>query len=66
MIKLLKNSVQPGNCWPIRGQKADLFIKLAARITPTTFSMEHIPKQLSLTGSIDSAPRNFSVYVRKT
>lgn len=62
----MKNSVQPGNCWPFKGSKADLFIKLAARITPTSFSLEHIPKELSLDGTITSAPQNFTVYVSKT
>jgi len=54
--------LQPGNCWAFKGSKADLFIKLAAKITPSSFSLEHIPKELSLTGVIDSAPQNFSVY----
>ena len=35
---------------------------LAWLITPKSFSLEHIPKELSLTGSIDSAPQNFTVY----
>jgi hypothetical protein len=60
----IKGSVQPGNCWSFKGSKADLFIKLAAKITATSFSLEHIPKELSLTGVIDSAPQNFTVYVR--
>ncbi|CAF0803999.1 unnamed protein product [Brachionus calyciflorus] len=59
---VIQGSMQPGNCWAFKGSKGDLFIKLAARITPTSFSLEHIPKELSLTGLIDSAPQNFSVY----
>jgi SUN domain-containing protein 1/2 len=59
---VIQGSVQPGNCWSFKGQKADLFIKLAAKITPKSFSIEHIPKELSITGSIDSAPQNFTVY----
>jgi hypothetical protein len=27
-------------------------------------SLEHIPKELSITGVIDSAPQKFTVYVR--
>ena len=53
----------PGNCWSFKGSKGDLFIKLAAEITATSFSLEHIPKELSITGFIDSAPQNFTVYV---
>jgi len=57
--------VQPGNCWSFKGSKAHLFIKLAANITPQSFSIEHIPKEISLSGSLDSAPQKFSVYVKK-
>jgi hypothetical protein len=39
-----------------------LFIKLAAPIKPKSFSIEHIPKELALTGLIDSAPQNFTVF----
>lgn len=60
---VIQGSIQPGNCWAFKGSKGDLFIKLAAKITPNSFSLEHIPRELSLTGSIDSAPQNFTVYV---
>lgn len=59
---VIQGTIQPGNCWGFKGDKGDLFIKLAAKITPTSFSIEHIPKELSLTGVIDSAPQNFTVY----
>jgi len=58
----IQGSVVPGNCWSFKGSKGDLFIKLAAEITATSFSLEHIPKELSITGFIDSAPQNFTVY----
>ena len=32
-------------------------------IHPTTFTLEHIPKTLSPTGNITSAPKDFAVYV---
>jgi len=60
---VIQGSIQPGNCWSFKGSKGNLFIKLAARITPKSFSLEHIPKELSITGRIDSAPQNFTVYV---
>ncbi len=60
---IIQGSIQPGNCWSFKGSKGDIFIKLAAKITPQSFSLEHIPKELSLTGTIDSAPQNFTVYV---
>lgn len=33
------------------------------KIHPTSFTLEHIPKSLSPTGNITSAPKDFSVYV---
>lgn len=61
-VIIQSGQMQPGNCWAFKGDKADLFIKLAAPITPSSFSIEHIPKELSLTGVIDSAPQNFTIY----
>ncbi|NWU71675.1 SUN1 protein, partial [Pterocles burchelli] len=55
--------VYPGNCWAFRGSQGYLVIRLSAKIYPTAFTMEHIPKTLSPTGTITSAPREFSVYV---
>lgn len=60
---VLQSGVEPGNCWAFKGSKADLFVRLAARITPSAFSVEHIPAELSITGDIDSAPQNFTVFV---
>ncbi|NXJ89070.1 SUN1 protein, partial [Corythaixoides concolor] len=52
----------PGNCWAFRGSQGYLVVKLAMKIYPTAFTVEHIPKTLSPNGNISSAPRNFSVY----
>ncbi|KAG7248120.1 hypothetical protein CRUP_027408, partial [Coryphaenoides rupestris] len=54
--------VYPGNCWAFKGSQGYLVIKLSLRVQPTAFYLEHIPKTMSPTGSITSAPRNFSVY----
>lgn len=35
-------------------------------ILPTAFSLEHIPKSLTPSGTLLSAPRDFGVYVRET
>ncbi|NWU69681.1 SUN1 protein, partial [Pterocles burchelli] len=55
--------VYPGNCWAFRGSQGYLVIRLSAKIYPTAFTVEHIPNTLSPTGTITSAPREFSVYV---
>lgn len=38
-------------------------VRLSMEIHPTSFTLEHIPKTLSPTGNITSAPKDFSVYV---
>ncbi|NWU72159.1 SUN1 protein, partial [Pterocles burchelli] len=52
----------PGNCWAFKGLWRYLAIRLALKIYPTAFTVEHIPKTLSATRTIASAPRDFSVY----
>ncbi|NXY16556.1 SUN1 protein, partial [Atrichornis clamosus] len=52
----------PGNCWAFKGSQGYLVVRLSMKIYPTAFTVEHIPKTLSPTGNISSAPRNFSVY----
>ncbi|NWS14634.1 SUN1 protein, partial [Tyrannus savana] len=52
----------PGNCWAFKGSQGYLVVRLSMKIYPTAFTVEHIPKTLSPTGNITSAPRNFAVY----
>ncbi|XP_073671958.1 SUN domain-containing protein 1 isoform X2 [Paramisgurnus dabryanus] len=59
---VIQPDVHPGNCWAFKGSTGFLVIGLALKIVPTAFSLEHIPKSLSPTGNISSAPREFSVY----
>uniref|UniRef100_A0A8C9RLD7 SUN domain-containing protein n=1 Tax=Scleropages formosus TaxID=113540 RepID=A0A8C9RLD7_SCLFO len=59
---VIQPDVYPGNCWAFKGSQGYLVIRLSMSVLPTGFSLEHIPKSLSPTGNISSAPRNFSVY----
>ncbi|XP_022058070.2 SUN domain-containing protein 1 isoform X9 [Acanthochromis polyacanthus] len=59
---VIQPDVYPGNCWAFKGSQGYLVIRLSLRILPTSFCVEHIPKTLSPTGNITSAPRNFTVY----
>ncbi|XP_017338920.1 SUN domain-containing protein 1 isoform X6 [Ictalurus punctatus] len=59
---VIQPDVHPGNCWAFKGSTGYLVIRLCVKIVPTAFSLEHIPKALSPTGNISSAPRNFTVY----
>ncbi|XP_030630950.1 SUN domain-containing protein 1 [Chanos chanos] len=59
---VIQPDVHPGNCWAFKGSHGYLVIRLSMKILPTAFSLEHIPKALSPTGNISSAPQNFTVY----
>ncbi|XP_014910945.1 SUN domain-containing protein 1 isoform X2 [Poecilia latipinna] len=59
---VIQPDVYPGNCWAFKGSQGYLVIRLSLRIHPTSFGVEHIPKTLSPTGNIASAPRNFTVF----
>ncbi|KAK6170633.1 hypothetical protein SNE40_018983 [Patella caerulea] len=59
---VLQPDVNPGECWPFKGNKGYIVIQLVRPITPTGFTLEHIPKSLSNTGDIKSAPKDFAVY----
>jgi SUN domain-containing protein 1/2 len=58
---VIQPDIHPGQCWAFRGQQGYLVIHLTGMVKPTSFSLEHIPKSLSPTGRIDSAPKDFSV-----
>ncbi|XP_057272774.1 SUN domain-containing protein 1 isoform X3 [Pezoporus wallicus] len=59
---VIQPDVYPGNCWAFKGSQGHLVIRLSVKIYPTAFTLEHIPKTLSPTGTITSAPRKFLVY----
>lgn len=57
-------SVHPGECWAFQGFPGFLVVQLNNLVEITGFTIEHIPKSLAPNGIIDSAPNNFSVWVR--
>ncbi|KAI8501106.1 Sad1 and UNC84 domain-containing protein [Branchiostoma belcheri] len=59
---VIQPDVHPGNCWAFRGSEGYMVIQLSGVVKPTSFSLEHIPKSLSPTGQIDSAPKDFTVF----
>ncbi|CAK6446432.1 unnamed protein product [Pipistrellus nathusii] len=59
---VIQPDIYPGNCWAFKGSQGYLVVRLSMEIHPTSFTLEHIPKTLSPTGNITSAPKNFSVY----
>ncbi|KAI4874935.1 hypothetical protein NFI96_025553 [Prochilodus magdalenae] len=52
----------PGKCWAFRGSEGFLVISLSYPVQVTHVTMEHVPRALSPTGNISSAPKDFSVY----
>ncbi len=58
----IQPQVLPGECWAFKGSKGKLTVRLALKILPTSFSIEHIPLVLVPNGKIDSAIHDFSVY----
>ena len=62
-VLCVQPEVHPGQCWAFKGESGYIVIQLSVPVRPTGFSLEHIPKSLSMTGSIDSAPRDFTVFV---
>ncbi|XP_078009036.1 SUN domain-containing protein 1 isoform X13 [Phascolarctos cinereus] len=59
---VIQPDIYPGNCWAFKGSQGYLVVRLSMMIYPTAFTVEHIPKTLSPTGNITSAPKDFSVY----
>ena len=64
-LPLFQPEVHPGQCWAFRGSQGYIVIKTSTTIIPSGFTLEHIPKSLTPSGEIDSAPKDFSVLVRK-
>ncbi|XP_071326573.1 SUN domain-containing protein 2-like [Trachinotus anak] len=56
------HSALSGRCWAFAGGKGHLVIALSHPVTITHVTLDHIPKNLSPTGSITSAPKEFTVY----
>ncbi|KAL2078470.1 hypothetical protein ACEWY4_026155 [Coilia grayii] len=59
---VIQPEVHPGKCWAFRGSQGFVTVALSHPVRVTHVTLEHIPKSLSPTGRIDSAPREFAVY----
>ncbi|KAK3509929.1 hypothetical protein QTP70_023756 [Hemibagrus guttatus] len=59
---VIQPELYPGKCWPFRGSEGSLVIALSHAVHITHITLEHLPRVLSPTGHIDSAPKDFAVY----
>ncbi|XP_053087466.1 SUN domain-containing protein 2-like [Pangasianodon hypophthalmus] len=59
---VIQPEVYPGKCWGFKGSQGHLVISLSYPVHITHVTLEHLPRVLSPTGHIRSAPRDFAVY----
>ncbi|XP_048054931.1 SUN domain-containing protein 2 isoform X2 [Megalobrama amblycephala] len=59
---VIQPELYPGKCWAFQGSQGFLVIALSYPVKITHVTLEHLPKELSPTGRIDSAPKDFAVY----
>ncbi|KAI3382582.1 hypothetical protein SNEBB_002252 [Seison nebaliae] len=64
IINSWRGNYFPGDCWPFKGEKASIRIKLQRFIIVTAVTIDHIPaKSLPTEDMIRSSPKNFAIYV---
>ncbi|NWI14943.1 SUN3 protein, partial [Crypturellus soui] len=61
LVFYFQPDVTPGQCWAFRGSQGQVVIRLPAPIQPTAVTVQHIYKDVSPSGSVSSAPRDFTV-----
>ncbi|RPD65556.1 hypothetical protein L227DRAFT_493826, partial [Lentinus tigrinus ALCF2SS1-6] len=52
--------VQPGKCWPMAGNHGSIAVEVTHPLSPSFFSIDHIPKQLTL--QYTTAPRSIEIW----
>ncbi|KAM4841700.1 SUN domain-containing protein 5 isoform 4-T4 [Thomomys bottae] len=55
-------NMTPGNCWAFAGDHGQVTIRLAQKVYLTNITLQHIPKTISLSGCLDTAPKDFVIY----
>jgi len=59
---VLRPGTSPGQCWAFRGSTGTVVIRLSSPVAVSAVTLEHIPSTLSPDGSVNSAPKDFSVH----
>ncbi|XP_021147918.1 sperm-associated antigen 4 protein [Columba livia] len=52
----------PGYCWPFRGSRSEVLIRLPTQIQPTAVVIQHTSKAAIPLETVSSAPRDITVY----
>ncbi|XP_043479171.1 SUN domain-containing protein 1-like isoform X1 [Leptopilina heterotoma] len=60
--KIIQPWTEAGECWAFKGSCGKFIIELARAAVISHVTLENIPVSASITGSIDSAPKKFSIY----
>ncbi|MBZ3883672.1 SUN domain-containing protein 5 [Sciurus carolinensis] len=55
-------NMTPGNCWAFAGDRGQVTIRLAQKVYLSNLTLQHIPKTISLSGCLDTAPKDFVIY----
>lgn len=58
---IIQPLVLPGDCWCFQGTKGYALIKLATSVVVDAVTLQHLPKELSPDGKINSAVKSFRV-----
>ncbi|KFO31477.1 SUN domain-containing protein 5 [Fukomys damarensis] len=59
---VFRPNMTPGNCWAFEGDHGQVTIRLAQKVYLSNLTVQHIPKTISLSGSLDTAPKDFVIY----
>ncbi|GFN98307.1 sun domain-containing protein 2 [Plakobranchus ocellatus] len=62
---VIQPEIQPGTCWAMDGNQGYVTIQLAMPVVITAVSLEHIPREVSPLGRLDSAPREFVIMAQE-
>lgn len=63
LLPQARTALVPGDCWAFAGQHGQLVIALSHYVKLSHVTLAHIPEGISPTGTITSAPKEFSIFV---
>lgn len=61
---ILEPGTNVGECWAFQGDQGNVLIQLVGQVWIGAVTMEHISSSISIDGSINTAPRQFTIKVQ--